>query len=616
MSSSAPELLVGQQTEQTKAPLGSDLDLPNQNQNQVESTMVNHSVINLGNDIVNSSGSSGTTSTPRIQNNSSKRQASNHAVLFSDPLVGNCKIPPENPRKSNPRRKVVFVNPEEQNVYWWPAMIVPQDEYHLFSQSIEEPDNNNNDDSLGNTKDTNIKSEKPLKFELPKPGEVLVTYFEDGSYNTVKEKDLLQFCPYNTPYVEYAKGNLKKQFCRDKAVQLATLYWETGRIPSSFTWLHGLPREDRSHASRINPVSSNSNSNSVNGGSNSSKRSKSGNTTNNTNGIYSNSISNRKKSTDSTNASNLSQSNKKRSTPAGNSGTKRGHNGASSKNGSISSNINFDELIVGDSNISRTASLLNLVQKEGVLPPVIICSRCGSRPTHQIQTESNDHLSKKNNSSYTILGSLTQASLGDGIAYDDGNGISSTISSLDNRDSNNEDFDKELSFIWRSLCADCNKLFNEFILPGSLNPSVAEFNKQNVPLNEMNLLRTTPGYRYARTFWNNGPLRCLNPPILYKKRRLSSSPLFSKSITESLIDSYNSLIPIYNQDISSSSPTILQPQSVNVNTKEGETINQNINDKINLNIVSKTVDNINQDGKELDKPSNNETLKEEADDKE
>lgn len=177
---------------------------------------------------------------------------------LSDGMVGSCKVPPENPRKSPPKRKVVFVNPEESNVYWWPAMVVPRDEYLLFSLCIEDPDVPADAEALAARKAAAAKTssdkltQADLKFELPKPGEVLVTYFEDGSYNMVKEKDLKQFCPYQVPYVDYCKGSMRKQFCKDKAVQLATLYWETGRVPTSFTWLHGLPKEDRTHIAKLN----------------------------------------------------------------------------------------------------------------------------------------------------------------------------------------------------------------------------------------------------------------------------------------------------------------------------------------------------------------------------
>ncbi|KAJ1984983.1 hypothetical protein H4R34_000327 [Dimargaris verticillata] len=61
-------------------------------------------------------------------------------------------------RRQSPKRQLVFVDPDDEEApYWWPAMVVANDDLAVFSQSI-----------------SNF-TDKPGK------GEYLVCYFEDGS---------------------------------------------------------------------------------------------------------------------------------------------------------------------------------------------------------------------------------------------------------------------------------------------------------------------------------------------------------------------------------------------------------------------------------------------------
>ncbi len=73
-------------------------------------------------------------------------------------------IPPLNPKLNPPHHEIVFVDPDDPTVtFWWPGIIVPRSEFAKFRES--------------------------MRTELVEPtaGEVLVCYFEDGSFSIVTE---------------------------------------------------------------------------------------------------------------------------------------------------------------------------------------------------------------------------------------------------------------------------------------------------------------------------------------------------------------------------------------------------------------------------------------------
>ena len=66
-------------------------------------------------------------------------------------------VPPLNPAPNSPRRKIVFVDPDDDNaVFFWPGLIIPDDELALFSMINP-------------------------SVQMPSAAEYLVAYFEDGS---------------------------------------------------------------------------------------------------------------------------------------------------------------------------------------------------------------------------------------------------------------------------------------------------------------------------------------------------------------------------------------------------------------------------------------------------
>ncbi|KAI9593385.1 hypothetical protein BDF19DRAFT_168542 [Syncephalis fuscata] len=124
------------------------------------------------------------------------------------------------PRRSNAKRRIVFVDPDDSEApFWWPAMVVPESEIDVFR--------------------------KTMTSDIQEPGahEHLVCYFEDSSFSVVHERELVPFSPDKSPYTEYLRGPHSNQFKRDRAVQLATLYWETGIVPRSFTWARDTERK-------------------------------------------------------------------------------------------------------------------------------------------------------------------------------------------------------------------------------------------------------------------------------------------------------------------------------------------------------------------------------------
>jgi len=114
------------------------------------------------------------------------------------------------------RRKVVFVDPQDKNAsYWWPALVVPKRDFDIFRKLMSED------------------------FEEPNDDEYLVCYFEDGSFSLVQRSETVSFSPYADPYKSYLTGECAMDFRKDKAVILATIYWQSAKPPPTFTWLLG-----------------------------------------------------------------------------------------------------------------------------------------------------------------------------------------------------------------------------------------------------------------------------------------------------------------------------------------------------------------------------------------
>ncbi|XP_029166584.1 uncharacterized protein LOC114937325 [Nylanderia fulva] len=105
--------------------------------------------------------------------------------------------------------RVVFVDPQEQNEkYWWIALIVKEEDYDLFFKEMGE--------------------------RIPLDKEFLVCYFEDGSYSCVGESEIKSFDFNSEPYVLWSSDKI---FLRDKSYKLATSYLLDGKIPPKFKWL-------------------------------------------------------------------------------------------------------------------------------------------------------------------------------------------------------------------------------------------------------------------------------------------------------------------------------------------------------------------------------------------
>ncbi|EGF77604.1 expressed protein [Batrachochytrium dendrobatidis JAM81] len=155
-----------------------------------------------------------------IHTNDVKMASFKPAIPRSDSCSSNAAVTGLNTTidSYNQRHALVFVDPDDSDTpYWWPAMVVPHSEYSLFKQTMG-PD-----------------------VELPGEGQLLVCYFEDGSFSVVSETDTLPFGPASPPYTSYLAGSSAAEFRKDKAVLLATDYWHSGTVPSFFTWLGSAP---------------------------------------------------------------------------------------------------------------------------------------------------------------------------------------------------------------------------------------------------------------------------------------------------------------------------------------------------------------------------------------
>ena len=119
------------------------------------------------------------------------------------------------------RNKVVFVDPDDDSCpYWWPALVVPKEHLHLFQQTINE--------------------------QVPVNGtDLVVCYFEDGSFSVVPQNAVKPFSLTSEPYRSYQRDpETKKAFITDRAVIRATKFYTEGIVPLAFTWLHSSTSTD------------------------------------------------------------------------------------------------------------------------------------------------------------------------------------------------------------------------------------------------------------------------------------------------------------------------------------------------------------------------------------
>lgn len=67
-------------------------------------------------------------------------------------------VPPVDPKRTEPSRQIVFVDPDDDNCRWfWPAMVITKEELHTFRESVDR------------------------HVDDPADDQFLVVYFEDGS---------------------------------------------------------------------------------------------------------------------------------------------------------------------------------------------------------------------------------------------------------------------------------------------------------------------------------------------------------------------------------------------------------------------------------------------------
>jgi hypothetical protein len=111
------------------------------------------------------------------------------------------------------RQKVVFVDPEDPGCpFWWPALIVPKEFLHLFPST---------DQSGSGGSD-----------------EIVVCYFEDGSFSVVPQTAIQPFSLKNGLYLKYKNDSrIGQAFLQDRAVLRATRFCIEGTVPQAFSWL-------------------------------------------------------------------------------------------------------------------------------------------------------------------------------------------------------------------------------------------------------------------------------------------------------------------------------------------------------------------------------------------
>lgn len=114
--------------------------------------------------------------------------------------------------------QIIFVDPQDPlEKYWWSAITVPPSDYdHFFNE-------------MGET----ITIEKDS---------VLVCYFEDASYSSVKKEDILV---YDENDSKVSTMLLDKKFAKCRAIKSMLNYINEGKIPTKFKWLKKGKRKYR-----------------------------------------------------------------------------------------------------------------------------------------------------------------------------------------------------------------------------------------------------------------------------------------------------------------------------------------------------------------------------------
>lgn len=105
--------------------------------------------------------------------------------------------------------EVVFVNPDDPlEPFWWPGVIIPPE---LLDESIP----------------------------TPKEGELVVFYFEDGTYSITSISDVALFRIDQRPYIDFAKSR-GVEFLMHPGVQRAIQFIETGKLHEDMKGI-GIP---------------------------------------------------------------------------------------------------------------------------------------------------------------------------------------------------------------------------------------------------------------------------------------------------------------------------------------------------------------------------------------
>lgn len=118
--------------------------------------------------------------------------------------------------------QIVFVDPQDKKEkFWWPGIIVDQEEYDSFFKEMGEPVTIENDC-------------------------VLVCYFEDASYSSVKKDDIKMYDHNDPDIIQWMED---KKYKKTRAIKAMLAFLDDNKIPTKFKW---LKREKRKYKRRKN----------------------------------------------------------------------------------------------------------------------------------------------------------------------------------------------------------------------------------------------------------------------------------------------------------------------------------------------------------------------------